>query len=95
MKTREELAANFDAKIAPAFRGFTAKQMEGIREGYIRCEMDDHATWYGFYVGMLGELMPEYGPEFLRSMYWKTIEDGETPKEAFIGTVCVALERDF
>lgn len=91
---REEIAREFDERIAPNFRGFDAAYMDTIKEAYISNELDNYSSWYRWHVALFGEIMPEYGPEYLTRIYLEQIEDGDTPKESFLSVVLCALERD-
>jgi len=89
------IAIEFDERIAPGFYGFTADQMDSIKNAYIANRMDNYCEWYARHIRALGELVLEYGPEYLEGLYREQVADGDTPDEAFISIVCTALERDF
>lgn len=88
-------ALEFEDRIAPCFRGFTADQMEAVKQGYISNKLDNYTEWYAWHVRAFGELMPEYGPDYLLSIYNVCLADGDTAEEAYIYVTCCALERDF
>ena len=68
---------------------------DAIRNAHIANRLNDYCDWYASHIIAFGELMPEYGPEYLEEIYLGQVEDGETPERAFNSVVCIALERDF
>lgn len=91
----ERLSQVFDERMAPMFVGFTSEKLQAFKNEFVANQMDDYKEWYAWYVGELGKLMPEYGPELLRALYIEAVDDGEAPVDAFVSVVCCALERDF
>lgn len=94
MKTYNNISTVFDVKIAPAFVGFSANDIQKIKECYIANTLDNYYEWHAVHLDALAELIEEYDASFLRSIYRDSVNDGESPAEAFYSIVCCALERD-